>query len=327
MARLCGRPFVRHGFGGWDAPIVDRPEDLHLPAGSSSPGEVIAPYWRGRHVAHHAPASARLEPMQAAEQRRTTNIPHRCRQVLLHCPPPTPSWLPGKQKSHHKRVLRGLGECAIILSAPISVQAPVWVRVVRGADYTVSPVHLPLPYTGRPILSNCLLWREDARLWPPTDPPKSPNLLDISVSTSKTTLRSIAVTCRRVASVVGQPRYFTDDDVRVLAFVAEHSRHGLPRCEILARLDAGELASFAYTPPEDAHQEAAAPATDTTPGQVALVLINRLSVDLDSARERERELIERLIAAEQRASRAEGELAALRSAPPRPGFWTSLFGG
>ena len=52
-----------------------------------------------------------------------------------------------------------------------------------------------------------------------------------------------------------------------------------------------------------------------------MVLINRLSVDLDSARERERELIERLIAAGQRASRAEGELAALRSAPPRPGFW------
>ena len=102
---------------------------------------------------------------------------------------------------------------------------------------------------------------------------------------------------------------------------------GLPRSEILARLDAGELASFAYTPPQDAPQEARSAASRHYTGTSGNGTHQSPLCDLDSARERERELIERLIAAEQRASRAEGELAALRSAPPRPGFWTRLFGG
>ena len=147
----------------------------------------------------------------------------------------------------------------------------------------------------------------------------------LSLSSVKNHCKTYAGYLSPGASQVGQTRYFTPDDLRVLAFVAQHSRQGLPRSEIIARLDAGELVAFDWQPPQDAPQQPTDSAT--TPGQVAMVLINRLSVDLDSARERERELTERLIALQDRASRAEGELAALRSAPPRPGFWTRLFGG
>lgn len=156
-------------------------------------------------------------------------------------------------------------------------------------------------------------------------------VLGVSSSTLKNWVKWYAPYLSPNASLAGQPRYFAPDDLRLLAFVAQQSRQGLPRSEITARLDAGELAAFDWQPPQDAPHGPTEPLGEPPPGQAMLVLVTQYAGLLDAARERERELTDRLITAESRAARAEGQLetlqAAQTAAQTRPGFWRRLFGG
>ena len=111
---------------------------------------------------------------------------------------------------------------------------------------------------------------------------------------------------------------------------------GVPHDQITAQIAAGELAGFTWSVPEAAPQDAAqGDHWDVTPaagqGQSAALALGQqwvdlLNITLQGAQAREAVLTDRLIAAETRAARAEGELAALKAAQGRS-FWRRLFGG
>ena len=165
----------------------------------------------------------------------------------------------------------------------------------------------------------------------PYRPADVAKMLQVSASTVRNYATAFALHLSPGATVTGESRYFTDKDLTTLAFVAQQSRQGLPRSEITARLDAGELAAFDWQPPQDAPHGPTEPQGEPPPGQAMLVLVTQYASLLDTARDRERELTDRLIAAESRAARAEGQLetlqAAQTAAQTRPGFWRRLFGG
>lgn len=130
-------------------------------------------------------------------------------------------------------------------------------------------------------------------------------------------------------AVVGQPRQLSDADVTLLAYIREQTAAGVPHDQIAAQIAAGGLDGFTWSAPEEAPE--APPATAAEPPSPAplAILAQSLTAELAAARAREAELWERLIQAETRAARAEGELTAHKTAQdhPRPGFFRRLFGG
>ena len=136
----------------------------------------------------------------------------------------------------------------------------------------------------------------------------------------------------------GAPRLFTAEDIRLLAFIRQQTAASITHEETARRIRAGELEAFTWSAPIGA--EAAAPVdnapqnvtagTQGTPeaeaGSFALALASQWVSALESARARELELQDRLIAAETRAARFEGELTALKTAQARP-WYRRLFGG
>lgn len=140
----------------------------------------------------------------------------------------------------------------------------------------------------------------------------------------------------------GEERRYTDSDLRVLRFIAQATAQGETLAQVDARLQAGELAAFDWSPGEDqppapAQGEAAGPsAALATIPQVLAQLFSQLDdarrQDQVDARRREDELTRQLLDARERIGRLEGELAALREkqagegVTPRPSFWDRLLG-
>ena len=135
------------------------------------------------------------------------------------------------------------------------------------------------------------------------------------------------------APAPGQPRHFSASDVAVLRFIRSRTAQGAPHATVAAELAAGALETFDWQPPEESAQEARAarraaepPPEETAQGQAVLVLVSQWRGLLEAGQAREAVLTDRLIAAETRAARAEGELAAVKAAQGR-GFFRRLFGG
>jgi len=141
----------------------------------------------------------------------------------------------------------------------------------------------------------------------------------------------------------GTERRFTDSDLRVLRFIAVATAQGETLAEVGARLEAGEVTAFDWSPGED--QPPAAPSQGETAGastalasipQVLAQLFQQLDTarrqDQVDARRREDELTRQLLDARERIGRLEGEIAALKAketdegVTPPPSFWDRLFG-
>jgi DNA-binding transcriptional MerR regulator len=135
----------------------------------------------------------------------------------------------------------------------------------------------------------------------------------------------------------GAPRVFTPEDVKLLAFIRAQTETGISHAEVARRITAGELETFTWSPPavaesaappQDAPQEATAgphAPQEAGAGTFALALASQWASLLESARAREVDLQDRLIEAQTRAARAEGELEAIKAAQKR-GFFRRLFG-
>ena len=135
----------------------------------------------------------------------------------------------------------------------------------------------------------------------------------------------------------GQPRVFNSHDVIVFATIAKARREGKKladiRDELDERMDAAERdAALGESPLDAALGEAEQPTRvhlalymdtarqlEATEGELTATAAER-----DYLRERLAELEDRLIDAERRAARAEGERDMLAGRPP--GFWQRLFG-
>lgn len=136
----------------------------------------------------------------------------------------------------------------------------------------------------------------------------------------------------------GAPRVFNPHDVLVFATIAKARREGRRvddiRAELDARVDEAERdAALGVSPLDVAAGDAEPPARvqlalymdslrqlEATEGELRATAAER-----DYLRERLRELEDKLVDAERRAARAEGERDMLAGRPP--GFWQRLFGG
>lgn len=133
----------------------------------------------------------------------------------------------------------------------------------------------------------------------------------------------------------GQPRRFTPDDLRLIAYIysstVEHKRTHEQTQEALA---AGELEQFTWERPQAAQSHESA----SEPTSTALVPVERLVAAqalLQDAQRREAEaaeqlqtLQERLSALERELGMAQGELAGYKAAQRKPpAWWRVLFGG
>ena len=141
------------------------------------------------------------------------------------------------------------------------------------------------------------------------------------------------------APAPGQPREFTASDIAVLRFVRSRTAQGAAHETIAAELAAGALETFDWQPPAEsaaqvraarqagqAEEEAQGVDGGRQPAALA-IMAQTVTAELAATRQREQTLWERIVEAETRAARAEGELAALKAAQDRPGFWRRLLGG
>lgn len=133
----------------------------------------------------------------------------------------------------------------------------------------------------------------------------------------------------------GRPRSLTDNDLRIMRFVAHFTAQGESWDDVQARLTRGELATFDWTPETPAEQAQAPEVTALAPvlGSFLQRLEDERRRDLDAARAREDELTAQLLDARERIGRLQGELDALKAqtktgevVSPRPSFWQRLRG-
>ncbi len=109
----------------------------------------------------------------------------------------------------------------------------------------------------------------------------------------------------------GEPRLFTPEDVRLLAFIADHTRQGAGHEEVIQRLASGALEDFHWGLPEQ-EQGDGQTTTALVPVPQLQVIAEAFFRQVEEARAREEELRARLAIAERRISQLEDELAALR---------------
>lgn len=135
----------------------------------------------------------------------------------------------------------------------------------------------------------------------------------------------------------GQGRLFTEEDLKVLRFVKTSTDGGATLDEVRKRLQAGEVEGFDWSPDEVAQveaQEAAQTQTALAIPQVFAQFFTQLQearrVEALEARQREADLVARLLEAERKIGQLEGQLEAVKKtveeSPPRPSFWTRIFG-
>ncbi|GAB4559182.1 MAG: hypothetical protein Kow0047_04870 [Anaerolineae bacterium] len=114
----------------------------------------------------------------------------------------------------------------------------------------------------------------------------------------------------------GERRWFTLQDIKLLAFIHQLTNRGASKDEILRRLAGGELAEFQWQPPVSALESR--PRAQAEQMQESLqAAVKALLEQLQQIYLREQELMERLLAAEHRIGYLEGELAALRAREER----------
>ena len=140
----------------------------------------------------------------------------------------------------------------------------------------------------------------------------------------------------------GARRYFSENDAKVLAFIAHFTDQGVNHDEIAAKLADGELSAFEWTAPTTPRQDDAQNAQEA-PGQPAGLVLWQEWRDMNArfqeftqeasereakireeALQREITLRDELTEAKERAARAEGELTALKEA--RRPWWARWFG-
>ena len=130
----------------------------------------------------------------------------------------------------------------------------------------------------------------------------------------------------------GQERRFTEADLRTLKFAYSVTATGRPHEEAIARLQAGELDSYPWSPPPP---DATIPPTDAPEApsglMVPLVHLEALQQLADAATRREEaarlradELATENARLTLELGRAEGKLSARYRAPA---WWRALFGG
>ena len=147
----------------------------------------------------------------------------------------------------------------------------------------------------------------------------------------------------------GQTRRLTERDVNLLRFIQQQTKHGLLHEEIAQKIRAGEMVEVAASPAEAEIEPPEPGAADEDHGQALIaaqppvaILVQGVMAELvanraevTAAREREGQLVERLIAAESARAAAEAsrvaalarvkELAAELDRQRRP-FWRRWFG-
>lgn len=136
----------------------------------------------------------------------------------------------------------------------------------------------------------------------------------------------------------GKERKFTSDDLRLLRFVFVHTKtEKEPHATVQARLAAGELNNFTWTPDEPQEGSEGAPETSgtsrtSTGALVPMAQVQALQVLLEDARRREQAALDREQAMQTRVvelERALGEAqGALRERPQRkrPAWLRALIG-
>ena len=133
----------------------------------------------------------------------------------------------------------------------------------------------------------------------------------------------------------GSPRRLSESDLSLLAYIREQTAQGVTHDQIAAQIAGGGLAGFTWSAPE-AGQEAAQgvdgwelppkrQAGEAQPAPLA-IMAQTLTAELAAARQREQMLWDRIVEAETRAARAEGQLEAVKTAQGRP-WYKRLFGG
>jgi DNA-binding transcriptional MerR regulator len=140
---------------------------------------------------------------------------------------------------------------------------------------------------------------------------------------------------REVQAQPGQPRRFTADDLKLIAYIYQQtSQQSQTHEQIQAALAAGALEQFDWQPPEA--QESVG--SSEVPPSTALVPVERLqaaqALMLDAqrreeeAREQAKALQDRLAALERELGKAQGELSAYKAMQRKPpAWWAKLFGG
>jgi DNA-binding transcriptional MerR regulator len=132
----------------------------------------------------------------------------------------------------------------------------------------------------------------------------------------------------------GQARLFSPEDLRVLRFVKAATDGGATLDEVETRLRAGELAGFAWSPDEvaqaEAHEAAQAQTALALPqvfGRLFAQMEEARRAEVEAARQREADLVARLLEAERKIGQLEGQLEGMKKTGegPRPSFWKRLF--
>ncbi len=109
----------------------------------------------------------------------------------------------------------------------------------------------------------------------------------------------------------GETRLFTAEDVRLLAFLADVTQRGETVDEVVRRLASGALAEFPWWTPAD-EGNGAGGASALAPVPQLQVIAQAFWQQAEESRRRERELRQRLEAAERRIEDLEQAVAALR---------------
>lgn len=130
----------------------------------------------------------------------------------------------------------------------------------------------------------------------------------------------------------GQPRRFTEADVRLIAYVYQATRQGKSHEDIAAQLDAGALSDFAWEWPTPGPQGSPEEAQTDQAMLVPLREFRAVQALLEDARQREAaaqdtadQLRSRIEELQRQLGQKEGELSALKA--QRAPWWRRLFGG
>lgn len=143
----------------------------------------------------------------------------------------------------------------------------------------------------------------------------------------------------------GQARDFSGEDVRLIAFIRDRTKAGENHDQIVQALQAGELEDFtSWAEPPAAGEGSQAEevgAELVPPAAVAMLramleesrrreetAAARTDAQLAAAADRESRLQAAYAQAQREIGRLEGEIAAMKAAPPRPAsWWRRVFGG
>lgn len=127
----------------------------------------------------------------------------------------------------------------------------------------------------------------------------------------------------------GQARTFTAADLRTLRYVYEQTQAGATHDQVMARLDAGELESYAWHVPAQEEPQDSEPTGVMAPDQVAILqgMFEELRAQLAQAAQRETQLRERVDDLTMQLGETKGRLAERKSGKwQAPAWFRAIFG-